>query len=207
MGNSSYNLIKITERIKEQIDIQKKKGNKTVTKEHLAEALHSNRRTISDYLNTDYLKQRINSGCDETQIKHFTLPQLIKLSEILECDLGFLLGEYEEHNRTNYELCSCLKLSEDAINNINNLDEISKKWNIDLKTLLSDLLKQKKLPDFLIQLDKYVSFKRIKLVWKFKDPSKYELDNNMWLFHMQQEFINFIKNWEEYNGEFTRTSK
>lgn len=121
MPNLRYDIIEITHRINEQIELKKKDGNKQVLRQNLALLLHSNRNTIANYLEPYFLKKRMdetNELNDDSKIPYFTLPQLIKLSEILECDLGFLLGEYEERSRMNHELREHFGLSEKALENI-----------------------------------------------------------------------------------------
>lgn len=58
---------------------------------------------------------RIERGEDKSLLD---LPLLEALSDIFNCDIGYLVGEIEEHTQENKYICDKLNLSEKAVDNI-----------------------------------------------------------------------------------------
>lgn len=60
-----------------------------------------------------------------------TFDFLYKASKIFDCDIGFLLGEYEEKTKDVHDICSVTGLSESAIENLmlwSKADDRRQKW-------------------------------------------------------------------------------
>ena len=220
MPNSRYDIIEITNRINEQIELKKKEGNKQVLRQNLALLLHSNRNTIANYLDPYYLKKRMdetNELNDDSKIPYFTLPQLIKLSEVLECDLGFLLGEYEERSRMKHEIREHFGLSEKALESI---EKYSKNipWRCDwlepseqptsISTEINPILESSQFYEFakLLSAFKYsLNYYKVNPCLERKRRvklSRYDVSTML-----ESILIDIERKAGFKNGEFTRTSK
>lgn len=105
-----YDKITIGNRIKNACKNYKTENNKKLTQDGLAEMLHISRETVNSWANGRVLP---------------SLDDLFKMCEIFECDLGHLLGEYEEKTRIAADIHSETGLSESAIQKLRSLDKTS----------------------------------------------------------------------------------
>lgn len=46
------------------------------------------------------------------------LDSLVRMAEVFNCDVGYLLGDYPEHNRTTSDICAETGLSEEAVSHL-----------------------------------------------------------------------------------------
>ncbi len=100
-----YNSLKTGERIRA---IREKENT---TQETLAAEFHISRNTLS----------KIENGVEKDGHPLVTLKFLLEFSKWSNCDIGYLLGEYDEKTRTNADICKETGLDETAIS-------LLKKW-------------------------------------------------------------------------------
>ena len=53
------------------------------------------------------------------------LDTLARMAELFDCDMGYLLGDYEESNFSSHKVCEYTGLSEQALENISSLKKVS----------------------------------------------------------------------------------
>ena len=95
-----YDKKTIGNRIKEACKNCKTDAGKKLTQEGLADKLHCKRETVNSWANGRVLP---------------TLDDLLKMCDIFECELGYLLGEHDEKTRTASDIVNETHLSEDAV--------------------------------------------------------------------------------------------
>ena len=94
-----YNLYKIGNKIR------KIREEAAITQETLAGDFHISRNTLS----------KIENGEEKDSRPQLTLEFLLKFSKRFNCDIGYLLGEYDESKQEAHEICSATGLSENAL--------------------------------------------------------------------------------------------
>lgn len=98
-----YNLYEIGDRIRTH---RKDIGMKQ--KPFAEDVLHISRNTLS----------KIENGEEKDGRPQLTFDLLLKFSKFFNCDIGYLLGEYDEKKKETHEICSATGLSENALNKI-----------------------------------------------------------------------------------------
>lgn len=68
-------------------------------------------------LGIPFSRNRLSSIENGTQ-RSFSLEFLMGVCEIFQCDMGYLLGEYDEKTRSIHDICEAIGLSEDAVNKL-----------------------------------------------------------------------------------------
>lgn len=94
-----YDLLRIGERIR----MIREKEN--ISQETLAEKFHISRNTLS----------KIENGVEKDGRPLVTFKFLLEFGEHFNCDMGYLLGEYEEKTKVNADICKETGLDEEAI--------------------------------------------------------------------------------------------
>lgn len=97
-----YDLLKIGERIRA---IREKEN---ITQETLAEDFHISRNTLS----------KIENGVEKDGRPLVSFKFLLEFGERFNCDMGYLLGEYEEKTKVNADICKETELSEKAVESL-----------------------------------------------------------------------------------------
>lgn len=87
------------------------------TGERIKKIRKENKLTQEDFIGK--LKISMNrrrlSNIEKGEDMYFPFEFLLKISEVFNCDIGYLLGEYDEKKREVYEICSATGLSEKAL--------------------------------------------------------------------------------------------
>lgn len=79
---------------------------------------------LSDILNCD----RGVLGKYEKGIRHPSLEFMFQICRVCKCDIGYLLGEYDEKTRTNADICKETGLNEKVIEKLHERAEFDKKY-------------------------------------------------------------------------------
>lgn len=64
------------------------------------------------------------------------LNSLARMAEIFQCDVGYLLGDYDTKRQQNADICQTIGLSEESVNFLRNM----KQWGITSEAKIIDLL-------------------------------------------------------------------
>lgn len=147
--------------------IKERRKEKNLTQEELAEKLGKLRQTIGSWERGD---------------SYPTLEDLCRLSDIFQCDVKHLLGEFSEKTETKHNICSITHLSEKALDNSLDLFTINKGYPEAFKTLNS-LLENS---NFILLLKKITAYKAD--LPKYIDTPQADYS----LFGIQQDFNRLI---------------
>ena len=99
--------------------IRKKRKDLGFTREYVGDLLYGNTEDGKDHAQT--------VGNHESG-QSFPFKKLLKYCEILDCDLGYLLGEYDEATRDLHFICSATGLTEDAATILIRANRQHKAW-------------------------------------------------------------------------------
>jgi len=94
----NYNYSEIAGKIRQE----RKKAR--LSQEELCDVVHISRNTLSEFESAKGLS-----------LGNLRLETLLEMCRVFKCDVGYLLGEYEERTRTIADICSLTELSEEAV--------------------------------------------------------------------------------------------
>lgn len=141
------------------------------------------------------LSQRATLGRFESGTSETPLWVLVELCRVFDCELGYLLCEYDQRNRVNTDLCEATRLSEKAVENIFDLNRGTKPLIGDLRTenikTLDKILSNKELKYLLEAISDY----RNSITNKHSDKDSQDFE----LFKLQKRFISLVNNLDDKN--------